>query len=313
MRATTDLKDETRQGLIGFSLMTLAADHPQAALALFAESSDLLKGGMGPQVISTSLSRWAKDDPRAALDWVRTNGANYPEAVTDDAKRGLLSGAAAQDPKRAFQLISELGFKDSQNAIPSIVSCAKTPEARTAMLAALRDHLATLSDEHARTNASRLGISMLAQAATQEGFQATSQWLATAHFSPAELATFADSFNIPAAQSADTGQWVEWLGATLPPDTAGSKINNLVRNWTRSDYQAAGQWLAAAPAGPAKNSAVRAYAETIAGYEPEVAAQWALTLPAGQDRETTLRQIYHNWPKGDPAAAAAFARQHAIK
>lgn len=38
IRANKELKDETRQGLLGFSIMTLAKDHPQTALALFTES-----------------------------------------------------------------------------------------------------------------------------------------------------------------------------------------------------------------------------------------------------------------------------------
>jgi hypothetical protein len=57
VRAAKDLKDETRQGLIGFSIMTLSNDHPQAALALFTESSDLFKeSGMGNHVISLCLA-----------------------------------------------------------------------------------------------------------------------------------------------------------------------------------------------------------------------------------------------------------------
>jgi hypothetical protein len=54
----------------------------------------------------------------------------------------------------------------------------------------------------------------------------------------------------------------------------------------------------------------------IASYEPEVAGQWAMTLPPGQDRDETLRDVYHIWPKEDPAAAeaaAAFAKLHGIK
>ena len=150
IRAATDLKDETRQGLIGFSIMTLANDHPQAALALFTESSDLFKkNGMGGHVISSSLARWAKDDPAAALAWVRENGEKFPDLITDDAKRGLVAGAATNDPKLAFKLIGELGLKDTRD-VSGIIQAAKTPAERSATLAALRDHLATISDEKAR-------------------------------------------------------------------------------------------------------------------------------------------------------------------
>lgn len=117
-------------------------------------------------------------------------------------------------------------------------------------------------------------------------------------------------------KSEETGQWVEWVGQTLPAGQADPNIKNMVRQWTQDDYQAAGSWLATSPEGPAKNTAVRSYAETVSDYDPETAAQWAMTLPPGKDRETTLKAIYDNWPKKDPtaeAAAAAFAKEHGIK
>ena len=126
VRAATDLKNETRQGLIGFSIMTLASDHPQAALALFTESSDLMEEGfMGQHVISSSLSKWASDDPMAALEWVRKNSKKFPDLITDDAKRGLITGAANQDLKLAFSLIGELDFKESNNGVSNIMRSAR--------------------------------------------------------------------------------------------------------------------------------------------------------------------------------------------
>ena len=120
VRAAKDLKDETRQGLIGFSIMTLSNDHPQAALALFTESSDLFKErAWATHVISSSLGKWAKDDPLAALEWVKKNSAKFPDLITDQAKRGLISGTAAQDPRLAFKLIGELGIKEDIKPSPA--------------------------------------------------------------------------------------------------------------------------------------------------------------------------------------------------
>lgn len=313
VRAAKDLKDETRQGLIGFSIMTLSNDHPQAALALLTESSDLFKGGgMGSHVISSSLTKWAKDDPLAAVEWVRNNSAKFPDLTTDDAKRGLISGTAIQDPKLAFKLVGELGLKDPSQAVTSIADAATTPEQRTATLAALREHLANLEDEQARKNLANSAVREFAQNIGKEGFEAGSQWVATAAFTPSELESFARG--LPGSiKNGENGQWVEWIGEKLPPDTAADNIQILVNQWTETDYQAAGKWLATAPDGPTKNSAVRSYAETVSRYEPETAAQWALTLPPGKDRDKTLNTIYHNWPKDDPAAKETFKQQHGIK
>jgi len=314
VRASPDLSDETRKRLVAVSVLALANNHPQAVLALFTGGTDFAKDDVsGGYVVSSSLARWAKDDPMAALAWVRQNAAGFPDLITDDAKRGLLSGAAIQDPRLAFKLIGEMGLKDADEAVRNIVSAAQTPDERSAMLAALREHLATLSDASARDAAATANLTILANGVQREGFAAASQWLVAANLSPAELAGFAAGLNYDTAHSGETGQWIEWLGTSLQSNKSGERIQFLVTSWTRSDSQAAGQWLTTAADGPAKTTAIRAYAETIASYEPVTATQWALTLPPGPDRDATLKSIYQNWPRSDPAGAAAFAVQHGLK
>ncbi len=159
VRANQDLKQEPLHELINFSIMTLANDHPQAALALLTESPEFLKGnGMGKHVMSSSLAKWAKDDPAAALEWVRANSAKFPALVNGQAKCAMISGTAVNDPKLAFKLIAELGLKDGDEAIRGIATAAKTPEERTATLATLLVHLATLPEGEMRDNASGTGL-----------------------------------------------------------------------------------------------------------------------------------------------------------
>ncbi len=319
VRAAPDLKDETRQGLIGFSIMTLANDHPQTALTLLMESSTDSSGlfktdGMGMQVISSSLARWAKDDPMGALDWVKTNARKFPDSLMNNTKRGMISGAAANDPKLAFKLIGELGLQ--QDAVGSIVGVAKTPEERTATLAAWRAHLAALPDGEARDQASKSGVHSLALGAAKDGFEAGSQWIASAGFTPEQLAGLAGGGFSQHVKIEDTGKWIEWMGENLPEGKSDDDIRQMVRHWTTDDYQAAGKWLASTPGSAAKNISIRSYAETVANYEPQTAGQWAMTLPPGKDRDETLKHIYHAWPGTDDAAKAAaeaFAKQHGIK
>ena len=316
LRASKELKDESRQGLIVFSIMTLSNDHPQAALALFTESADLFKDdGMGNYIVSSSLAKWAKDDPLAALEWVRKNSKKFPDLVTDDAKRGLISGTAVSDPKLAFKLIGELGIKEISQSIDSIISAAKTPEERTATLAAVRGHLKTLPDENTRNEFSGNAMRRFTDQITEEGYDAGSKWIAESNFSPTELESFASGLKA-SDKTGENGQWIEWIAKNLPSEKSENQILKFVGNWTKNDFQAAGKWLATAPAGPTKNTSIRSYAETVSRYEPETAAQWALTLPPGQDRDKTLKKIYNNWPKSDDAAteaAAAFAKEHGIK
>lgn len=321
IRDAKDIKDETRQGLIGFSTMTLASDHPQAALTLLIESatdsSGVLKmNGVEKHAMSTSLAKWAKDDPMAALEWVRKNGEKMPALVDDDAKRGMISGTAVQDPKLAFKLIGELGLKDGESAIDSIVDAARTPTERTATLAALREHLATLPEGELRDQAASGAIRSLFQNAVKDGFEAGTRWVESAGFSPEELGEISNGGIQQSIKSSDTGKWVEWLGKTVPEGKGDNGIRSMVRNWTENDYQAAGKWLAAAPEGRARDVSIRSYAETVSRYEPESAVQWADTLPAGKGKEETLKRIYQNWPKNDEvskAAAEAFKKERGIR
>jgi len=314
--ANEDINDGVRQDLIGFSIMTLANEQPQAAVARFRESRGLFTDAqIGGKVLSTSLACWAEDDPLAALKWVRHHGGKYSDLITEDTKLGMISGAAVQYPKFAFKLIAELGLNDAEHAIQGVVDAAKTDRERSATLAGLRGYLATVTDESAREETASRAIHGLALGIVREGFEAARQWLDTAQLTPAEFEFFTDGLT-PLAKSADNGRWVEWLGTTLPPSQSDEKIRGYVSAWTQIDYKAAGKWLSTASDGQVKNAAICAYAETVARYEPQVAAQWALTLPVGDERDATLKQILANWPRNDQAsidAAAAFAKENGIE
>ena len=312
VRASKDLNDESRNGLINFSIMTLASDHPQAALALLTESSDYLKiDHMSQSIIFSSLANWAKDDPAAALAWVRANSAKFPDLVDDSAKRGIIAGAAINDPKLAFKLIGEIGIKDGDEAFRNIANAAKTPEERTTTLAALREHLATLPEGEIRDKASKSAFRFLIQDAAEEGFEAGSKWIESAGLNSEQLEE--TSSLLHSIKREESGRWVEWLGAKLTGEKSKNSIRRLIDDWTENDYQAAGKWLATTPPGPTKNIAIRSYAEAVAQYEPESATQWAMALPPGKDRDETLESIYQNWPANNEVAKEAFKKLHRIK
>ncbi len=89
----------------------------------------------------------------------------------------------------------------------------------------------------------------------------------------------------------DTGKWIEWMSGKLPTGDWESKAGGMMDAWTRTDYKAAGLWLSQAADGPAKQAAVKSYAQAVAPYDPEAAVQWAKTLPAGKGRDELLEAI----------------------
>ena len=312
LRDDQTLEEKSRRNMIGFAIMMLGEDHPSAALALYAESADLLGGGViGQQVVASSLRAWAKGSPLAALEWIRANEESHPEVANEEAKRTILAETALTDPKLAFKLIGEMKLDDPSAAIGELVESGKTPEQRTAILAAMREHLATLPDSEQRDEILQESLESMGRNLSGESFDTVKSWITRENLTSEESARFAAGLSYFNTKQ-DTGRWIEWMSTNLPENDAKECADNLIGQWTQQDYLAAGKWLAAAPEGPGKSASVATYAETVAEYEPQVAVQWALTLPEGAERKATLESIYQNWPKSDAAAAAEFARKYGI-
>ncbi|HSP43800.1 MAG TPA: hypothetical protein VLO11_13080 [Luteolibacter sp.] len=314
-REATGLKDETRQGMLMFSIMTLSNDHPRAALELFTESSDLLGDNrmMAKHAMGGALANWAKDDPLGALEWIRANKEAHPDLVTEDAMTHLVAGVASKDPVLAFQFLGELDKSQREDGITKIIEASSTPEQRTATLAALREYAST----HQSAELLEAGIQNLAfgTGMHERPFEENSAWLASAEFSNEELASATEHME-HRVKTGDTGQWIEWLAnSELPDKVSKDRAYDLAARWTEKDYQAAGKWLANAPDSPEKHAAVSAYAAKVHPYEPEIAMQWLQTLPPGDDRSKALERMHRAMPRNsdtEKAAAEAFAREHGL-
>ncbi|MES2921849.1 MAG: hypothetical protein V4819_09890 [Verrucomicrobiota bacterium] len=312
LRDDKSLSNETRQNLICYSIAMIGEDHPAAALALYYESADILADSLtGSTVVSSTLANWAKKDPLAAREWVSKNTAEHPDLADDEAKRNIVAGAAENDPKLAFKLIGEMQLEDATSAVQLLVEAGRTAGQRTAILAALREHLATLPEGPERDDLLQESLETMGRNLSNESFEAVQSWISESKLNSAESAQFAAGLSYFNTKQ-DTGRWIDWMAQNLPAEAVANNVDNLIGQWTQEDYQAAGKWLAAAADGPAKQAAVSTYAGTVAEYEPQTAVQWALTLPAGEARQATFESIYQNWPKSDAAAAAAFAKQYGV-
>jgi len=312
-RASTEMDTETRDGMIVFAIMSLANDHPEEALSIFIESDDLVENGMmSKHLLSGSLKNWASTDPDAALEWVRKNGKKHPDLITDEIKSGLVQGAAINDLERGFALVSELGLEKPDSALVAMARGVKTPEERTQFLELLRKYSDDGKDEGGKSGSSSL--TSLADGIAKDGFEAGSKWMADNNLTPSEMEAIAPTIGY-SAKSSEKGQWIMWMGDNLGKGVSDQKIRNTVNNWTRTDYRAAGEWLASTPEGPTKTASVKGYVDAVAKYDPQTAAEWALTLPAGEERNSALNKVLRNMPKETTAeqeARESFKTRHGL-
>jgi hypothetical protein len=311
LRKNPQLPEKTLREITGLAILQRVATDPQSALSLVQEFSDLVvKGDLRNEVFSESLRNLATTQPTAAWEWMHQNTAKFPELAEDSITSELIRGAAKTDPRGAFKLASQITA--SADAIKAIMEAGShTAEARTSTLAALREHLGTLTDPAAQEEIRCNAIASLAENIDPQGIEAMAGWISKSKFTTEEKQHFASGLSYFSTRQ-DTGRWIEWLAENLPTEGVSKPVGDLIGQWTQQDYKGAGTWLAAAAESPAKQAAVHAYAEAVAEYEPKVAEQWAMTLPAGPLRQDTLKVIYRNWPSNDPQGAYAFATDHGM-
>jgi hypothetical protein len=314
VRASRDISEVSQRRIIAGSILAIAGQDPGTALALFLESSEVLgKDEDGQDAMTSALSNLAVSNPQKAVEWIHKNGGTYDAIADVDTHREVIASIAGSDPKLAFKLLGSLHLEDSTEMLQAIIGTAEdAPEKRAAILTELRGHLASLSSDTEREKLRGEAFEEFARNLGEENLDSVSQWIAVSNFAPEEKSSFAGGLSYYATGK-DTGRWIEWMAANLPLASLSEPVQELVGEWTRQDYQAAGNWLAAAPESPAKHTAVLAYAEAVAEYEPHVAGQWAMTLPAGPVRQEAIKVIYQNWPGSDPVGAAAFAREHGLE
>jgi hypothetical protein len=311
-----ELDEKSRRKLIGQSLGFLVDKSPAAALSLFSDFSAHLKDtGMGRQVVGEALGKLARENPQAAYAWARNYAKEYP-GIIQMAQHALVSNAALQDPALAFEILRELGTPSNAGFAEASILGQSDPALRTMAFEAFRGHLATMNDKWERRQVESRAWQDLARSIAGDGFEAGSKWLLSVKPTPEELSDIIDMMNTGLANSRrndDAGLWMEWIGKTLPEGNRDDHIARLMESWTSGDHEAAGNWLASAPDGPAKIAATRGYVWRIFKHDPETAMLWINTLPPGKDRDATLKNIHRNWPKDDPAGAAAFANEHGIR
>ncbi|RYD22004.1 MAG: hypothetical protein EOP88_09485 [Verrucomicrobiaceae bacterium] len=315
--ASEKLKDGDRGKFVMFLMDTPLSESPGTVFLLFekfTEAGGKLDHRSVCEFIPPALARWASRDPHKALDWVKSRVGKYPDYVTSAAKCGMLTSVAGSDPAWAFREIGALGIGEPLDAMRAIMRAGDTREQRLSVLAALRAHVATLPDERVKNESWRAAIGSLAASTVSGGEASARQWIASAGFSPMEADAFAAGIAKSTLRSPDeTGRWIAFLadagGETFPTQP----VREMMENWTKDDYRAAGQWLTTAKDDRAKETAVRAYAETVAKYDPATAEQWALTLPAGEARTATFSRIHSDWPENDAAGKAGFAERHGFR
>lgn len=311
-----ELDPKSRRLLIGQAIAFFPSNDPTGKLSLFNEFSLHLKDtGLGWEIVRESLAVLAKENPQAALNWSRNHRDDFP-SIIKFSQDVLIANTAPNNPALTFEIIREFGPGDSPGHMESKVLRSADPKLRSIALAAFRQHLALMEDKNLRGKVEQQAWRGLAESIASDGFESGSKWLTSVNLTPDELSSFSHSLDlglVGTRKTDDAGHWIEWAAEILPAESYEEFTLEMVNSWSRNDFRSTGEWINTCPDGTMKYTAIRAYAGSLAGIEPEGATEWAMTLPPGKIRNETLKSIHTNWPKDDLEGAASFAEAHGIK
>jgi len=304
--AARDVDPRIRTKLVLFSINLLTRDHPEKTLKLLVNSrelEDLLNAHSScppSDLVPDVLSRLARSNPEMAIAWFHKNRAILPEQAGKRARHQLACGVAATDLRRAFEILGESRPDSSPLPLSLVASCVpKTRESVAAAIVPIREWTSKTEDRKLRDE--RLGDCLenlyFFRGLRSTPFAPTIEWLENTGLTKKELGFVADVHNFDLTyhiKPEETGQWIEWLAKTFPPEVSRARIGQLVLSQrTRTDAET---WRKTAPDTPAKRKAARMIAEDLSQYNPAAAVRWAMTLPAGPEREGLLDQIRPSSP-----------------
>jgi len=324
LRATNEFDDDEKRTILGMSFMALAQSSPQTALDVFISSGDLIQGNESRHMVGMALSKWASDDPAAALDWIELHESDLPEKAANDARKLAIASSFQSDPNFGVQMALDLERDDLMALTMQVGSLMRTPENQLELFRSLRDSLGDLPtdpskiDKDFAANASkeqllRGGLLVgLGGTLASQPFEKASEFLDSAELGPVETIAVAKGIAERAGSLQDPGSWLPWIHENSLEHDRDQNVTNVIRNWTNNDFRATAAWIGEQPDGLLRERATHSFAQTVAPHEPASAAKWALTLPESERRTDLLRTIRHQWQNKDKDAADTFAAEHGL-
>ncbi len=292
-----EVEETERRSLLVIALGLVGQSDGAKALELFRELSRAGDPGLSAKSSGVhAIMELATEDPMKAVDWLERHG----ELLDNEAKRQTVRIAARQDLRQSVEVARRLGMENELGS--ALGESAETPEDREKVVGFLR--------EQGRSEWLEPALASIGARLANGSYEESMAWIHSMNFSDEEYRSLSEGVHYWTARQ-ETGQWLAWMDRTIGKD-ASPRVTDLVWNWTRNDYLAAGEWLTKIDDGPTKPAAVAGYIKAVTPYDPAAAAKWVATLPAGDRREKSARELYQQWRAQDEEAAKAFAEKEGI-
>ena len=289
---------------LGLSRLTPRAAMPPAAVSMppAAVSQEMPKPAPTAEAPVYSLAGdwrpsvedWAAKDPSAFHQWLLEHGTPPDPEVL----RVLFREWAGQDAETAFSAVFNLpvDFKREDHLLDGMLAqVLKQPGGLETALKWIPSVVEQISGwghpekEWLKSAPTEEIASLLAAKAGGSGYAGTMIWEFTRHW---------------AAQDHDAA--MAWMN-TLNPKQRGNAVQGLMEAWSKTDPQAAMDYLASDQATTEDRFNAYQPMAGLAKTDPKAALDW-WEANIGVTNSNSLRQVYQIWGKAAPAEALNYAQ-----
>jgi len=246
---------------------------------------------VGHILSGTIAKEWARQDPRAALEWAQTL-ADQQQA---GAYSGVLETIAATDPQKAATLA--LGLK-AGNARNDILAKIAQSWARQSPLKALA-WTSTLVPE-ARGHATSRALESWSKNHPEKAAQYLDE-----NPNPKYLKIIANQWS-----KRDPEDTANWIASKTESPQRDSALADTLWHWTTQTPKAATAWIEDLPAGNSRDQAIAGLAVAAVEFDPRSALEWSLKITTPSLRNDLSQHTFKAWSVTDPKIAQQWANDH---
>lgn len=257
------------------------------------------------------------DKPREAIRWFEEQTALGNTDIANSAFRtAILVREARLDPDSMLARAMSPDFASDSEALSHLggfiaTTLGKPAEHRQFLTALRRAQEAGVSSAQLLEIREEY-VGNLSETFMEFGFEDTSL-IVDSEFTPDEKMRLLDTLS-HRGDLPEPAKWAEWMmkidravwKSASDPNARHPAIG-ILSNWSRSDRDAAGEWLGKIPEGEIRTEMICEYAWNIASIDPLKAADYLPDIPEGKARANIVRKIEKALDSRDPAAANVFS------
>jgi hypothetical protein len=271
-----------------------AASNPEGLAREYTSNPDDFRMGPGGRgsgdTVSMIAGEWAKQNPEAALKWVRT----LDERETADGISGIFNELSQQDPQEALRMAATLGDNDRGDAYESIAESW-----------AISDYAA----------ADRWINSLSSEEQGKVRFAAIES---LANVSPSQAAR--ETAKLPASEERDelvaevSREWArqdapaafDWLTESGSDSAVEEGIGRVVGALAREDPERVLEYIDSQSAGEVRDNAVQGYVYGNRDAPPAETIRLAETISGEESRQRAVTRVAYEWAREDPQATLQY-------